>query len=259
MDEDDGQPLQVASPPLPPSLYSTNMVKEFRIGGQLVFAQTSKLLDPRRTVYRLELKQPLFLPLIQFFATYCPRIRIYYPGWFLPPIIILKKRKVGWEDEFEREKQVYEVLKPLQGTVIPYLYGEGVYDGSPALVLSFIRGKTVYELLREGRLPEDKDLEALRNSLQDALRALTGYGVEYTDMKTDNFLLTDDGRATVVDLEQAELNRANVWEGSTNNANVDHLMYQLSEPRRLALRRSTGQGLLPIPGAAKGQLVHYRG
>lgn len=166
---------------------------------------------------------------------------------------------MGWEVEFDREKQVYDVLKPLQGTVIPYLYGEGVYDGSSALVLSFVRGKTIYELLREGRLPKDKDLEALRNCLQDALRALTVYGVEYTDMKTDNFLLTDDGRATVVDLEQAELNRANVWEGSTNNANVDYLMYQLSEPRRLALRRSTGQGLLPIPGAAKGQLVHYRG
>ncbi|KAK4647212.1 uncharacterized protein QC761_0027010 [Podospora bellae-mahoneyi] len=176
MDEDDGQPLQVASPPLPPSLYSTNIVKEFRIGGQL-------------------------------------------------------------EVEFDREKQVYDVLKPLQGT--------GVYDGSPALVLLFIRGKTIYELLRESRLLKDKDLEALRNSLQDALRALTVYGVEYTDMKTDNFLLTDYG--------------ANVWEGSTNNANVDYLMYQLSEPRRLALRRSTEQGLLPIPGAAKGQLVHHRG
>ncbi|KAK4194955.1 hypothetical protein QBC40DRAFT_317662 [Triangularia verruculosa] len=84
---------------------------------------------------------------------------------------------------------------------------------------------------------EEGDLEALRNSLEDALRALTGYGVEYTDMKTDNFLLTDDGRATVVDLEQAELDRANVWEGSTNNANVEHLMYQLREPRRLALPR----------------------
>jgi hypothetical protein len=54
---------------------------------------------------------------------------------------------------------VYEVLKPLQGTVIPYLYGEGLYDGSPALGLLFIPGKSVHELLREGRFSENKDLE----------------------------------------------------------------------------------------------------
>jgi hypothetical protein len=136
-------------------------------------------------------------------------MQIYRPRWFPPPIIILKKRKVGWEDEFNKEKQVYKVLKLLQGTVILYLYGEGVYNGSPALVLSFIHRKTIYKLLHEGRFPEDKDLESLHNSLKDTLRALTGYRVEYTDMKTDNFLLTDNGRATVVDLEQVELDRPN--------------------------------------------------
>ncbi|KAK4107444.1 hypothetical protein N656DRAFT_785218 [Canariomyces notabilis] len=192
---DDELLLQNAVPPL-----------KFRLGSQLVVAEKAELLDPHRTVYRLDLKPP---PLLG-----------------LPPTVILKKRKADWEEEFEKEKQAYDVLKPIQGTIIPHFYGEAVYDGSPTLVLSFIVGKTLFELWRD--LPEND----LRQRLEEALSALTSYGVHYTDMKLDNFLMVNDGRVMVVDLEQVEFDTTTTWEESINSANVDSLIETLRMMRQ---------------------------
>ncbi|KAL2015108.1 hypothetical protein VTK56DRAFT_6308 [Thermocarpiscus australiensis] len=208
MDSDDDLPLQNAGPPL-----------EFRLGSRLVVAKKAESLDPRKTVYRLDLKRPpLPIALIQPVVSLCPWIKARWPEWFLPPTVILKKRKDKWEEEFEKEKQAYGVLKPIQGTIIPHFYGEAVYDGSPTLVLSFIDGKTLLDLWHS--LTED----SLRQRLEEALRALTSYGVHYTDTKFDNFIMLDDGRLMVIDLEQVELDTTKVWEESVNSANVGSLV-----------------------------------
>ncbi|KAK3904922.1 hypothetical protein C8A05DRAFT_31280 [Staphylotrichum tortipilum] len=187
--DDEGLPTP-ARPPL-----------EFRLGSRPVAVQNAALLDERRTVYRLDLRQPPCpLALAKRLLSLCPRIMSRWPGWFLPPTVIIKKRKPGWEDEFDMEKRAYKALKRLQGAVIPHYYGEAVYDGSPALVLSFIPGKTLFETWQD---LEDGDL---RLNLEAALRPLTSSGVHYTDVKLDNFMRADDGRVVVIDLEQVELN-----------------------------------------------------
>jgi hypothetical protein len=51
----------------------------FRLGSRLVIAKKAQLLDPRRTVYRLELEEPQFLTLIQPVIALCPWIKARWP------------------------------------------------------------------------------------------------------------------------------------------------------------------------------------
>lgn len=180
-------------------------------------------------VYRLYLKPPLFLALIQPVIALFPWIKARSPEWFLPPIVILKKQKLDWEEEFHIEKKAYAHLKPIQGTVIPYFYGEVVYDASPTLVLSAIARTTLSELARD-KFPKSKD-DALEEQLAKALRALTSYGVKYIDAKRDNFLVADDGQVMIVDFEQVEFHTTKVWEESTNHRSVGSLMRYFKRTR----------------------------
>lgn len=184
----------------------------------------------------MELKRPpLLIALIQRFASLCPWARACWPEWFLPATVILKKRKIGWEAEFKTEKQAYDVLKPIQGTIVPYFYGEAVYDGSPALVLSFIEGETLTHLWRN--LPE----KVLEQRFEEALGALTSYGVHYTDAKLDNFMMRNDGGLVVIDFEQVKLGSTRSWKESPNRDNVGSVMRGL-KMRRLHLERQQARG-----------------
>ncbi|KAK3311912.1 hypothetical protein B0H66DRAFT_506442 [Apodospora peruviana] len=202
----------------------------FRLGSRLVTAKRADLLDPRRTIYRLELNQSPFLPLVQSSIMFlCPLVKSLLPEWFLPATVILKTQKDGWEDEFQTEKRAYDILKPIQGTTIPHFFGETVYNGSPTLVLSVIDGTTLFDLARG--FSED-EYDALRQSLEIALRAITSYGVDYTDEKLDNFLALDDWGIMIVDLEQVVFDTTKAWEESNNCARVDRLMQEFMGGRK---------------------------
>ncbi|PLB47833.1 hypothetical protein P170DRAFT_465384 [Aspergillus steynii IBT 23096] len=115
----------------------------FRLGSRLVFAKSATWIDARKpNVCHLELIQPFFLTLMQYTIGFlCPWIKARWPEWFLPEAVILKRPKPDWESEYATEKKAYELLRPIQGVITPYFYGEAVYDGSPALVLSAVTGQ----------------------------------------------------------------------------------------------------------------------
>jgi RIO-like serine/threonine protein kinase len=139
----------------------------------------------------------------------------------------LKKRKPDWDDEFETEKRIYHHLKPLQGTFIPQFYGEGIYDGSPAFVLSEIYGERLFDIDFEIR-PEADD-PILEAKLEEAFKALTKYGVIHKDPEMHNIFEVED-RVMIIDFEQAELG-SRVWEDSPNNGNVRYLMRKFRRAR----------------------------
>jgi len=128
-------------------------------------------------VCRLELTQPLLVTLIQPIGALCPWIKTRWPEWFLPPTVIFKRPKPDWEEEYATEKQAYNLSKPLQGTVIPYFYGEAIYGESPALVFSAIAGVTLLDLACN-EFPVIKE-EVIEKGIDDAFKALTSYGVEH--------------------------------------------------------------------------------
>lgn len=199
----------------------------------MVTATTADRIDPQRTVYRLKIKKPSILDyipilfirsILENLVNFCPKIKTTYPEWFLPSVVIVKKRKPGWDKEFEVEKLMYRRLQSLQGRFIPYFYGEARYDGSPALVLSEIIGQRLYDLTM--KYGEDDEFE---RKLEEAYKALTSYGVTHGDTKLDNAIDVGD-RVMLIDLEQAEIDETE-WERSTNKGNAG------GQLRRLRLNR----------------------
>ncbi|APA15269.1 predicted protein [Sclerotinia sclerotiorum 1980 UF-70] len=131
---------------------------ELRTNHRLVVATIPERIHPQWTVYRLKIKKPSILdyipiPFIRSIFeknfNFYPCLKSSHPEWFLPPTVILKKCKPDWDDEFEVEKRIYRRLQPLQGRFIPYFYGEAIYDGSPALVLSEIIGRRLLDIIVE--------------------------------------------------------------------------------------------------------------
>lgn len=175
--------------------------------GHPITAKYVEQLHPRRkTVHRLKLD----------------------PGSFrhtIPPsvtTVIVKQRKDGWEEEFGLEKQAYDRLDELQGIVIPQIYGQGFFHGLPALVLSDVAGSTLFDIARNKTEVEDETVEY---ELMEALKKLYEHGAEHWDQKLDNFLLCNNGKLMIVDLEEVRFpNKCGPWENSVNLGGVHHLM-----------------------------------
>lgn len=166
-------------------------------------AETVQNLDPRREVYRLNLDT-------------CQELH------GLPAVVIVKKMKDDWHDGFEQEKEAYEKLKSLQGSVIPTFFGQGSFNGSPVIIISVVKGKTFHELAYSG-VPASSD--ELRRPLEEAMQLLHSHGAEYLDQRLDNFFLCDTGEVMIVDLEQVSFPPdLEDWKDSVNYGGVGSLL-----------------------------------
>ncbi|KAJ6159698.1 hypothetical protein N7497_004235 [Penicillium chrysogenum] len=168
---------------------------KFYLDGLPIAARTLKTLDQRRqTVHRLEAE-----------PSSCHNA--------LPAnvnSVIVKQQKDGWVVQFQREKEAYKRLENLQGTIIPRLFGEGSLNGIPALILSEVSGSTLDGLARNNaKVSED----TLLSQLQKVFSLLQKHGVEYGDLRPENFLLCENGKIVILDLEDVSFLKGN-W-GST--------------------------------------------
>ncbi|KAK3342025.1 hypothetical protein B0T25DRAFT_431580, partial [Lasiosphaeria hispida] len=102
--------------------------------------------------------------------------------WNLPSSVILEKQKEDWVEKFDMEKAKYATLCPLQGIVIPKLFGELGYGNARALLLSDISGACL--ATPEGALLEIADF---RRMLRKVLTDLPQFKVLQEDIKLDNF------------------------------------------------------------------------
>ena len=199
-----------------------------------------QLLDERRTVYRFALDLGSYRHSIPQTVT----------------SVIVKQQKHNWEEEFRNEIAVYDKLKELQGKVIPYFFGQGYYDGFPAIVLSEIDGVTLYGLARSEK---DFPREVLRTHLEDIFRQFSEHGALYRDQRLDNFLLCDQGnqryRVMVVDLEQVDFpDRLRPWERMINSdgpkfiiRDFKDIQYPRREPSPVRIWR--------LPGGSRSTLT----
>ncbi|CAI7602341.1 unnamed protein product [Penicillium palitans] len=182
----------------------------FHFGGKHITVTKDTLLNKRRpTVYRLELEEPRF---------------------GLPETVIVKQQKNEQEAEFCAEISAYKKLQKLQGTVIPTLFGEGSFNGRPTLILSEIKGITLRDFAKlvETSVGEN----TLKSCLGNAFQELYKYGAEHYDLNLGNFLVCDNGKVVVIDLEEVEfLDRKQSWERSVNLGSVGYLMSRFRDVR----------------------------
>ncbi|ESZ96260.1 hypothetical protein SBOR_3315 [Sclerotinia borealis F-4128] len=249
--------LRSPSPPVPPPPSSALRLPS--PSDPLLVPSPTLFTDDEPTMFT---DDELYGPLLKAIAI------AIYPEGFLPSTVILKKRKPDWDEEFETEKRMYRHLAPLQGTVIPHYYGEAVYDGSPALVLSDIGGEILEDdsIIKcrhdHNSLPQsgdDDDLDILEAKLKEAFKMLTTYGVIHEDTQLHNIFVVDD-RVMVIDLEQASVSD-NIWDSNfnsgsvnnTNNASVRNIIREIKarrwgtrfimERERRSYREATEQNL----------------
>lgn len=153
-----------------------------------------------RNVFRLQVQSSTIHSIVQTIVGYLPSaIRTWFesafPEWAIPSQLIVKKLKENWDEEFEREKATYAQLRPLQGTVIPKLFGEVRYENTRALLLSDIGGACL--AMPEGGLLELADLRRLLN---EVFASFVPFRILQDDTKLDNFHLVGD-KIMCVDLE----------------------------------------------------------
>ncbi len=96
---------------------------------------------------------------------------------------------------FEREAKV---LASLNHSGVGAIYGLEEAGGHRYLVLEYVQGETLADRLKRGAIPLDEALP-LAKQIAEALETAHEKGIVHRDLKPANVMVTDEGRAKVLD------------------------------------------------------------
>lgn len=120
-------------------------------------------------------------------------------------------------------------MKDVQGRLIPQLYGQGSFDGIPALILSDVPGITLHHLALQKKDIEDQVVE---DALREAFKELHGCGGQHWDQKLDNFLFCQNDKVVIIDLEDVKFpEKREPWESSLMLATANSLFREFRDLR----------------------------
>ncbi|CBY13214.1 unnamed protein product [Oikopleura dioica] len=122
----------------------------------------------------------------------------------LVAIKILPPERVGEEKFSERFAIEAATLAKLSHPNIVTVHDFGEIDGLFYIVMEYIDGVNLRDLLREGKL-EAKQALAIVPPICDALQSAHDRGVVHRDIKPENILLDRDGRVKIADFGIASL------------------------------------------------------
>ncbi len=105
---------------------------------------------------------------------------------------------------FEREARIVARLN--HPNIIP-IYDFAEHEGIPYLVMQYIEGKTLKEVLQESRLTPERIL-AIVQPVAEGLAYAHAQGVLHRDIKPSNIMLSDDGHVFIADFGLARLAQA---------------------------------------------------
>ena len=97
---------------------------------------------------------------------------------------------------FEREARA---VLHLSHENIVRAYGVGQYDGMPYIVLEYVEGRTLKEIIQERGAMPAKSAVSLCTQVLEALSAAHEAGIVHRDVKPQNVIITPSGRAKLTD------------------------------------------------------------
>ena len=109
-------------------------------------------------------------------------------------------------DESRKQRFIQEAraAAAMEHPHIAAIYEIGDVDGRTFIVMEYVRGASLREAIREGKLSVRRSLE-LANQIADALAKAHERGVVHRDLKPENVLLSEDGYAKIIDFGLAKL------------------------------------------------------
>jgi serine/threonine protein kinase/tetratricopeptide (TPR) repeat protein len=124
----------------------------------------------------------------------------------------LPERLSGSPEELARFQLEAEAISALNHPNIATIYDIGEADGAHFLALEYLPGGTLKTLLRalkaEGRELPIADVAGYAAQLAEGLAHAHGAGIVHRDIKSDNVMLTADGKAKITDFGLAKLRGA---------------------------------------------------
>jgi len=125
-------------------------------------------------------------------------------------LVAIKVVNEDFSSRFERE------ARAISGLNHPHICT--LYDVGPGyLVMEFVQGETLADLLRRGRLPLEAALR-YGNDIADALTAAHAKGVIHRDLKPGNVMVNEDKQLKVLDFGLAKLTDSDQEPDSTVTA-----------------------------------------
>ena len=146
-------------------------------------------------------------------------------------------------ERFQREARAASALNHPH---ICTVYDVGEADGQPYLVMEYLQGQTLRELIRQGLLPLDQIVD-LAIQIADALDAAHTHGIVHRDIKPANIFITTRGQAKVMDFGIAKRMRQ---EGAETVLTTEAM---LTEPGA-----AVGTVAYMSPEQARGELLDAR-
>lgn len=114
-------------------------------------------------------------------------------------IKILREQYAADPEVVERFEREARSAAALSHPNIVGVYDRGFEDGMHYIVMEYVEGETLKEIIRrQGPLPVDRIIH-LGVQLADALEHAHRHGVVHRDVKPQNILVTADGRARIMD------------------------------------------------------------
>ena len=108
------------------------------------------------------------------------------------------------EESFGRFLREAKTASKLQHANITTIYEFGVKDDLRYLVMEFVEGKTLKDMLKQGPLPPRQLLE-IAIQLVDALSLADEKAIIHRDIKSENIMVTDRGQVKILDFGLAKM------------------------------------------------------
>jgi TolB-like protein/tRNA A-37 threonylcarbamoyl transferase component Bud32/Flp pilus assembly protein TadD len=107
-------------------------------------------------------------------------------------------------ERLDRFRQEAKALASLDHANIVTVYSVEETDGIHFLTMGLVRGKTLEQLISEGRIPPEKFFD-VAIALAGALAAAHDNGVVHRDLKPANIMVTPEGHSKILDFGLAKL------------------------------------------------------
>lgn len=96
------------------------------------------------------------------------------------------------------KRRVFNTLAGIKNVHIPEIY-EVIFGEDTVIIEQYIEGKTIEQLISEGKMFDKKQIKAVFDSLTDAVDTLHKNGLVHRDIKPSNMIISDNGEAVLID------------------------------------------------------------